>query len=99
MDQEQERNGEVQYRAHGVFGWDSAQNRYTMHWFDSQGWAQPAHGTWQGDTLCFEHSHDAGHSRYSYQFQNADTYTLTIEDSDDARAWSVILQATFQRVS
>ncbi len=58
MDQEQERDGEVQYRAHGVFGWDSVQNLYTMHWFYSQGWALPALGTWEGDTLCFDHSHE-----------------------------------------
>ncbi len=36
-DYEQERNGTVTYRGHGIYTWDSTRRQYMMHWWDSMG--------------------------------------------------------------
>ena len=37
QDYAQERDGEVVFRGHGVFGWNAGAGHYTLHWFDSMG--------------------------------------------------------------
>ena len=37
QDYEQERDGGIHFRGHGVFRWDPEERSYTLHWFDSLG--------------------------------------------------------------
>src|SRR5947207_1690403 len=55
-DYEQERNGTVGYRGHGVFGFDVGQGRPFMQWFDNMmpTASQPVWGTWEGSVLTFQ---------------------------------------------
>lgn len=101
IDHEQTRNGKIAYRGHGVYGFDPRQEKYTMHWFDVMGGdpGAPAMGTWDGDTLRFQHSHHRGHSRYVYNFERDGLYTLKIELSQDAANWTPFLTGTYKRVA
>ena len=93
----QERDGKVTYRGHGVFGWDSKQNSYTMYWFDSIGTdpGGPARGKWEGDLLRFEMQSPMGHSSYEYRFQGAGRFTLTISMSKDGKSWKPWLESSW----
>lgn len=37
QDYEQERNGKICFRGHGVLRWEAQQQCYEMYWFDSMG--------------------------------------------------------------
>lgn len=97
----QQRSDGTVYRAHGVFGWNSQLQRYSMYWFDSEGWdaGGPATGHWDGDTLSLEHQHPMGHGRYTYRFEDPDNYELTLENSDDGQEWRVLIRGRFHRES
>ncbi len=100
-DYEQERNGQVAYRGHGVFGYDPNQQKYTMHWFDSMGCdpGAPALGTWQGNKLVFVHAHHMGHGRYTYEFPADGHYKFKMEHSQDGENWMPFLDGAYKRVS
>jgi hypothetical protein len=95
----QERAGGMTYRAHGVFGWDAPSGRYMMHWFDSMGMdpGVPAPGTWEGDTLRFQHQKHMGHIRYTYRFLDPQHYTFRLDMSRDGKEWAPFIDGTFTR--
>ena len=99
-DYHQQRAGAAAYRGHGLFGWDSEQKRYTMHWFDSIGNVPgaPALGTWEGDTLCFQHEQRMGHVRYTHTFVDRDTYTFKLERSEDGQTWTPLTEGNYKRM-
>lgn len=52
QDYEQERNGSVNYRGHGIFIYDAAQECYVLHWLDSLGMPpNEFRGGFEGDVL------------------------------------------------
>jgi hypothetical protein len=90
-DYEQSRDGKVNYRAHGVFGWDPKAERYLMYWFDSMGSVpSPALGTWEGDTLTFE----LGASRYVYKFGAPGRYDFAIHTAQGGD-WKPMMESVF----
>lgn len=97
-DYQEERDGEVVFRGHGVYGFDPKSGKYTMHWFDSMGMS-PAEtlGVWEGDTLTFENSHAHGKSRYVYEVGD-DQYTFKILSSQDGDEWSTLMEGSYRRV-
>lgn len=98
-DYEQERDGRIGYRGHGVFGYDASESRWYMQWFDnmSPAPAQPVWGTWAGDTLTFEMQMPGrGHNRYAYAFAG-DGYTFTLSASKDGQTWSTFSEGRFRR--
>ncbi len=99
-DYEQRRDGKVSFEGHGVYGYDDKRQRYTMHWFDTMGAdpGAPTLGTWTGDTLCFEHQHHMGHSRYTYQFDGTDKFAFKLEMSQDGEHWNLFLEGAYTRV-
>ena len=100
-DYEQERNGSVNFRGHGVYGWDMRGQCYTMHWFDSTGIEHdaPGIGAWDGDTLTIVHTtRHTGSTRYVYEV-GQDTYQLRIDISADGARWSTFLEATYRRAA
>lgn len=101
IDHEQTRDGRISYRGHGVFGYDPRLQKFTMHWFDVMGSdpGAPALGTWEGNTLRFQHSHHMGHSRYTYHFENDRKYTLKIELSQDGTNWMPFLSGEYKLIS
>lgn len=101
IDHEQTRDGRIAYRGHGVYGYDTIQQKYTMHWFDVMGFdpGPPALGAWEGNMLRYQHSHHKGHSRYTYEFEKGGVYTLKIEMSQDGKTWTPFLTGTYTRTS
>ena len=97
-DYEQERDGTVAFRGHGVFGWDAATSTYSMFWFDSTGFVPhgPASGSWDGDTLRLEHAYEQGHARYLWTVGEAEL-RMRIQNSRDGRAWTTFLDGTYTR--
>ncbi len=96
-DYHEERDGQVVFRGHGVYGYDPKRARYTMHWFDSMGMPpDETLGSWEGDTLTFENRSEMGHGRYIYRVA-ADSYVFRIETSKDGQSWSPMMEGRFQR--
>jgi uncharacterized protein DUF1579 len=101
-DAEQERAGSVNYRGHGVFGWDARGRCYTMRWFDSTGIdpGQPALGSWEdaGLTLVHETTY-LGSSRYTFAVADG-RLRVRIENSADGGSgtWRTFLEGTYTRV-
>jgi hypothetical protein len=95
----EEREGQVSYRGHGVYGWDPEEQCYTMHWFDGMGsipkiWAK---GRWEGNVLTFQHQHERGHSRYIYTTQGKDRYHFKIDNSQDGREWATFMEGQYTK--
>jgi hypothetical protein len=100
-DYEQERNGQVNFRGHGVYGWDPRGRCYTMHWFDSIGIEHdaPGLGSWDADTLILVHeTRHTGSSRYTYTVGDGG-YQMRLEHSPDGLAWTTILEGRYARVA
>lgn len=97
-DYQQERDGKVTYRGHGVYGWDK-DNGYTMYWFDSMGSPvnAPAKGTWEGNVLTFQSDSPMGKGRYVYTFEDEDRHTFRIENSQDGKSWMPFMEAHYRR--
>lgn len=99
-DYQQERNGQENFRGHGVYGWDPRGKCYTLHWFDCSGieHGAPALGSWEGDTLTLQHDlRHLGYSRYVYNVGDGE-YRMRIENSPDGKQWTTFLDAVYRRV-
>jgi hypothetical protein len=98
-DYEQERNGSVNFRGHGVYGWDVRGQCYTMHWFDSTGIEHdaPGLGSWEADTLTLVHeTRHTGSTRYVYEVGDG-SYRLRLEHSVDGKQWSTFMEGSYRR--
>jgi len=98
---EQERDGKVTYRGHGVYGWDPFGRCYVMHWVDNMGGAvhlQGARGEWKGNQLVYSASNPMGHSRYTYTLASDGQIQFKIEMSPDGQSWSTFMDAAYTRV-
>ncbi len=95
----QTRDGQVAFVGHGVYGYDTADDRYTMYWFDSTGVepTPPGFGKWEGDTLMFERSHGSSASRYVYKIISDDEYRFEIKNCQDGQEWKTFMEATYRR--
>jgi len=98
-DYTQERDGQVSYRGHGLFGYDPQKNRYTMHWFDSMGMPtnEASLGTWEGNTLRFEMSSPMGQQRYIFITEGTTRYTFKIENSQDGKTWNTFMEGKYTK--
>jgi hypothetical protein len=97
-DYEEEREGNIVFRGHGVYGWDTKRERYTMHWFDSMG-SSPSEtlGVWEGNKLTFTNQSNHGHGRYVHEIRDADNYRFTMENSRDGKEWALMMEGTYTR--
>jgi hypothetical protein len=98
-DYEEERDGKIVFRGHGVYGWDPKRERYTMYWFDSMG-GSPAEtlGTWEGNELVFTNKSEMGHGRYVYTVKDATHIGFRIDTSKDGESWTCLMEGHFTRV-
>jgi Protein of unknown function (DUF1579) len=77
---EEERDGQITFRGHGVFLIEPGSNDVLWWWFDSMGFPpEPARGRWESDTLLFEKKTPRGEGRYRYEF-SGDGYRFVIEN-------------------
>ena len=93
----QERNGQVSYRAHGVFGFSPRAKQWTLDWFDSMGDRAAATGMLEGKTLIFQSQGPMGHGRYSYTLESDGRYLMSIDNSQDGKSWTRFMEGTYTR--
>jgi len=99
QDYAQERDGEVIFRGHGVFGWNSGVGQYTLHWFDSMGMGMNEyHGDFEGDVLSLTSDSPMGKSRAVFDLGAAGRYTFRMELAQDGRAWTTFMEGAYTRV-
>lgn len=98
-DYEQEVEGRVVFRGHGIYTWDPRRKLYVMTWFDSMAPGTPgiAYGILHGTTLTFQNQSEQGHGRYVYDFDSADSHRFRIESSSDGETWATFMDARFDR--
>ena len=99
-DYEQERNGAVNFRGHGVFAYDSAANCHVMHWWDSMGVAPNVFkGAFNGNTLQMGCVDRQGHSRVTWELRTATQYFFRMEMSQDGQQWMTMMEGDYTRAS
>ena len=95
---EQERNGAVSFRGHGVFCWDSAQNSYLFQWIDSMGMPpSDFRGTFEGDVLTLSNKGPMGQSRAVFDLRDKDVYRFRMEISPDGNQWLTFMDGRYER--
>ncbi len=98
QDYEQERNGSIVMRAHGVFRWDAARKEYVLHWFDMEG-KPPVEfrGNFEGRELRMIAQHPQGFNRATFVFDGNGEYLYTLEVSRDSRQWQKFLEGRYTK--
>jgi hypothetical protein len=89
------------YHNHLIYGWDIAQQQYTMYQFSSRGIAPghgPARGIWQDNTLRFEQQSSRGHLRFTYVFESDTVYAFDMDQSNDMTTWRPLIRSHFHRM-
>jgi hypothetical protein len=105
QDYEQEQEGKVRFRGHGVLSWDAAERCYLMHWWDSVApRVNVFRGEFAGEVLALDSQLPAeyevgrhGKSRAVFQFTAADRYQFRMEVSPDGNQWFTFIGGEYQR--
>ncbi|MCB8818989.1 DUF1579 family protein [Microvirga rosea] len=98
----QERQGQETFRAKGLFTFDADRDEYRLFWFDNLGFppAEPAGGTWDGDTLTVLRRSPRALARHTFAIRNAHEYELAIANSWDGGAtWMPVMTGFYRRRS
>jgi Protein of unknown function (DUF1579) len=97
-DYEQERDGVITFRGHGVMTWDGKEECYLLHWFDSMG-SPPEifRGNFEGDVLTVGHG-GAMHVRLIYDLTRDGVMGSAMEMSPDGTAWATLFTCDYRRV-
>ena len=99
QDYEQERNGTINFRGHGVFGWDAKDQCYTLHWFDTMGMPPNTfRGSFEGNVLSLIDKNANGVNRAIFYFTKSDAYTFKMEVSQDGKQWFAMMDGSYEKV-
>jgi Protein of unknown function (DUF1579) len=99
-DYSEEKDGQVVFRGHGVFGWDPRAKQVNWYWFDVMGETPPApaRGAWDGDTLILRSTSPMGEGRYTYRFHGNDRYEFRIDNSfDGGKTFVKLMEGNYRR--
>jgi hypothetical protein len=98
QDYEQERNGAVNFRGHGVFSWDSARKCHVLYWFDCLS-VPPAEfrGALQDKVLTLTATLPHGTMRARFDLSRAGRYQYRMEVSPDGKEWSRFIEGAYTR--
>jgi hypothetical protein len=97
-DYEQERNGAITFRGHGVLTYDAQEQCYRMHWWDSMG--SPVNelsGAFEGATLKMTSRGPQGLNRVVWDFSQAGRYRFEMEVSPDGQQWLTFMEGDYTR--
>lgn len=100
LDHEQRRDGAVSFTGHSLMTFDQADSQVKLFGFDSLGFVPmtPAQGAWQEDRLVLTRVSPRGQARHDYQFEDDDTYRLTLANSvDGGQSWNDVLRGIYRR--
>jgi len=97
-DYEQERNGAVTFRGHGVLTFDAREQCYLMHWWDSMGFGANVYkGKFEGTTLSMARREAQGHSRVVWEFPDGGNYKFRMDFSPDGSQWHPFMEGAYAR--
>ena len=88
QDYEEERNGSINFRGHGIFCWDATQHCYVLYWFDSMGMPPNVFkGNFEDNILTLTSKEPNGLSRAVFDFSKEGEYKFLMEVSEDGTPW------------
>ncbi|HEY5615999.1 MAG TPA: DUF1579 family protein [Bacteroidota bacterium] len=95
---EQERNGAVNFRGHGIFTWFEPEKCYMLHWFDSFG-ATPnvMKGQFEKNVLTLTSKGSFGHSKAVFDFSEDGQYYYRMDVSEDGTEWYTFMEGTYEK--
>ena len=97
-DYEQERNGVVTYRGHGIYTWDAMRGHYAMHWWDSMGYPPNVFvGDFEEDVLTMTYESPQGHHRTAFDLSKDGEYSFLMEMSQDGKEWNPFMTGAYVR--
>ncbi len=97
-DYEQERNGRIALKGHGVIRWDPAMEEYVLLWFDSMGMPPSEfHGDLEGDVLTLTREDSQGWIRAVWDFGVQGRYSYLMETSPDGESWKPLMEGEYLR--
>ena len=92
------RENNVTFRGHGVFAYDTNENCYTIHWFDSMGTPGNLYkGNFEGDVLKLSSKFQTGFSRVSWDLSKEGEHTFKMEMSPDGKMWQPMMVGTYKK--
>lgn len=95
VDYDEERDGKIAYRGHGVHGWDSGEGCFFAYWFDSSG-VMPRAGNrarLDGDRYTYQD----GHNRFTYTWRDG-VFEFLLETARDGAPFAPVHEARYRRV-
>ena len=100
VDYTEERDGTINYRGHGIHGWDRHCGKYLVYWFDNIGVMphEPAKASLDGNRYTYQ-SDDGpmGWTRMTYDF-SADKLEFRIDKSkDQGKTWNPMHEGRYTR--
>ena len=100
QDHEQQRQGRVNFRGHGIFRFAPERNQYALYWFDSLG-QPPAEfwGTFEGQVLTLVQYGPQGHLRAAWDLSREGGYSYRMEVSGDGAQWTPFMTGDYTRVT
>lgn len=97
-DYEQVRDGQVVFRGHGLFTYDSEAAEYLLHWFDCAGGRlETFRGDFLGEVLTVSYSGPALHVRLTCDFAEPGHLRSRLETSTDGVNWRAVFRGTYMR--
>jgi hypothetical protein len=99
VDYTEERDGKINYRGHGVHGWDAREGAFFTYWFDNIGFQPkaPARGTLEGNRYTYASDEPGGRTRMTYEW-NGDVFTFRIDRSKDGgQTWNPMHDGRYTR--
>lgn len=98
-DYEQDRDGTITFRGHGVLSWNAIEQCYVMHWFDSMGTpANEFRGTFDSkDVLTLTSKSSQGLSRAIFDLSKEGEYSFRMDVSPDGNQWQTFMDGSYIR--
>lgn len=97
QDYEQERNGKISFRGHGIFSYDLNRKCHVLHWQDSMGFpVNEFTGGFQGDVLTLTNQGIQGHNRCTFDVSRGG-YSFKMEVSADGKQWVTFMEGKYTK--
>ncbi len=94
----QTRDGKTSFRGHGVMAYDTNEQCYAMHWFDSMGTPPNIYkGNFEGDVLKLSTAFPGGMSRCSWDLGKEKEYRFRLDMSQDGKNWQTMMDGTYSK--
>lgn len=93
---EQERNGDISFRGHGVFHYDMNTKEYVLNWWDSMGMGnQTFRGDFVDDVLAMVCESPMGHTKCTFDVKEPGRYAFVMEVSQDGQNWMTAMTGDY----